>query len=389
MAEQRRAIVGALRRGDSFREVARRFRVGLATVHRWFRRAGRGRLERVEWGDRPAVPHRTRRTVRTLEERILSLRQQLKGSDLGQFGAVAIHRALQQEGLDLLPCVRTIGRILERSGVLDGQQRVRRPPPPRGWYLPEAAARRAELDSFDMVEGLVIKGGTGVEVLNGVSLHGGLTLSAPTLLVSAKAAVEIIVAHWREFGLPHYAQFDNDTIFQGAHQYPDTLGRVVRLCLSLHVVPVFTPPRETGFQAMIENYNGGWQAKVWTRFQHESLADLQERSARFVAASRKSRAQRIEAAPQRRPFPEPWSLDLRQPPRGQLIYLRRTSESGHVNLLGHTILADETWCHRLVRIEVNLTTETMAFYALRRRNPDYQPLLRSAPYRFPVREFQG
>ncbi len=156
---------------------------------------------------------------------MLSLRQQLKTSDLGQFGAVAIHRALQQESLDSLPCVRTIGRILERSGVLDGRHRVRRPPPPRGWYLPDVAARHAELDSFDIVEGLVIKGGAAVEVLNGVSLHGGLTLSCPRPTLTAKIAVEMIVAHWRECGLPHYAQFDNDTVFQGAHQFPDTMGK--------------------------------------------------------------------------------------------------------------------------------------------------------------------
>src|SRR5437867_2433682 len=280
------AMARAVRRGRSLRQVARRFRVGLATVHRWVRRAGRGRLDRVEWTNRPPLAHSTRRTPRTLEERVLSLRQQLKTSDLGQFGAVAIHQALQQESLDSLPCVRTVGRILERSGVLDGRHRVRRPPPPRGWYLPEVAARHAELDSFDIVEGLVIKGGTAVEVLNGVSLHGGLALSCPRPTLTAKIAVEMIVAHWRECGLPHYAQFDNDTVFQGAHQFPDTMGRVARLCLSLQVIPVFAPPRETGFQAMIENYNGWWQAKVWARFEHHSLAELQERSARFVAASR-------------------------------------------------------------------------------------------------------
>src|SRR2546426_5165624 len=195
-------MVRAVRGGRSLRQVARRFRVGLATVHRWVRRAGRGRLDRVEWTNRPSIAHDTRRTPRTLEERVLSLRQQLKTSDLGQFGAVAIHQALQQESLDSLPCVRTVGQILERSGVLDGRHRVRRPPPPRGWYLPDVAARHAELDSFDIVEGLVIKGGTAVEVLNGVSLHGGLTLSCPRPTLTAKIAVEMIVAHWRECGLP-------------------------------------------------------------------------------------------------------------------------------------------------------------------------------------------
>ena len=59
------------------------------------------------------------------------------------------------------------------------------------------ADRRAELDSFDIVEGLVIKGGTQVEVLNAISLHGGLAASWPMGVVTAKAAVEAILEHWR------------------------------------------------------------------------------------------------------------------------------------------------------------------------------------------------
>jgi len=148
-----------------------------------------------------------------------------------------------------------------------------------------------------VVEGLVIKGGPQVEVLNGVSLHGGLAASWPMeASVTAKVVVESLIEHWRAFGLPGYAQFDNDMIFHGTHRYPDALGRVIRLCLSLGVVPVLVPPRETGFQAMIESYNGWWQARVWARWQHPSLAALQERSRRHVRALRQHRAARIEAA---------------------------------------------------------------------------------------------
>ena len=103
--------------------------------------------------------------------------------------------------------------------------------------------------------------------------------------MTAKGAVEALVEHWRAVGLPAYAQFDNDTIFQGPHQHPDVVGRVMRLCLGLGVVPVFAPPREPGFQAAIENYNGRWQAKVWARFAHESLEGLLARSGRYVAAA--------------------------------------------------------------------------------------------------------
>src|SRR3954447_21971461 len=326
-------MVAAVRRGIALREVARRFGVALATVRLWVARADGQRLDRVDFVAKP--PGRRRpinRTPEDLEDLVLTLRRELKqSSDLGEFGARAIRDALQAKGVLPLPSARTIGRILERRGALDGRRRARRPAPPAGWYLPDLAARRAELDSSDIVEGLVIKGGTHVEVLNATSLHGGLVASWPMDVVTAKAAVEALVGHWRAVGLPAYAQFDNDTIFQGPHQHKDVVGRVTRLCLGLGIVPVFAPPREPGFQAAIENYNGRWQAKVWARFTHESLAGLEAQSGRYVAASRHRAAARIEAAPERRPFPRDWAPDLQAAPRGRIIYLRRTGAAGGVD----------------------------------------------------------
>jgi hypothetical protein len=280
-----------------------------------------------------------------------------------------------------------MGRILERRGALDGQRRRRHAPPPRGWYLPDLAAGKAELDSFDIVNGLVIRGGTDVEVLNAMSLHGGLCASWPRPQITAKLTVQLLTEHWRRFGRPTYAQFDNDTIFQGAHQFADSFGRVTRLCLSLEVTPVFAPPRETGFQAAIENYNGRWQAKVWSRFEHAGLPDLCGRSDRFVEAARQRSAPRIEAAPERLPFPARWSLNLQQPLRGRVIFLRRTDASGRVSLLGRTYPVSSTWLHRLVRAEVNLDAGEIRIHALRRRDPACQPLLTSHEYKYPQGSF--
>jgi hypothetical protein len=383
-------MVAAARRGTPLRQIARRFGVALSTVQFWVARAGDRRLDRVDWADRPDGPRQpANRSPHDLEDLVLTLRGELKdSSDLGEFGAAAIHRALQARGIEARPAVRTIGRILERRGALDGRRRVRRPPPPVGWYLPDVAARRAELDSFDVVEGLVIQGGTHVEVLNGLSLHGGLAVSWPMAVVTAKAATDALVEHWRAVGLPTYAQFDNDTIFQGPHQYADVVGRVMRLCLSLEVVPVFAPPRETGFQAAIENFNGRWQAKVWTRFTHESLEGLQAQSGKFIAASRLRAAARIEAAPRRRPFPPGWRLNLQAHPHGRIVFLRRTGEQGAVEVLGHRFEVEATWPHRLVRAEVDLDAEHIRFFALRRREPVHQPLLREITYKLPRRRFQ-
>src|SRR5512142_1690250 len=167
----------------------------------------------------PTPPHRTEAIIADL---VLTVRAELEQvSDLGFHGAEVIHEALKSRKIEPLPSVRTINRILERRGVLDGQKRIRRPAPPPGWHLPEVASKRRELDSFDVVEGLVIKGGPQVEVLNGISLHGGLAASWPVeASVTAKLVVESLIEHWRASGLPGYAQFDNDTIFQGTHPTP-------------------------------------------------------------------------------------------------------------------------------------------------------------------------
>ena len=245
------------------------------------------------------------------------------------------------------------------------------------------------MDSFDVVEGLVIKDGPEVEVLNGISLHGGLAISRPVASpVTAVLTVESLTTHWREVGLPAYAQFDNDMIFQGTNRYPDALGRVIRLCLSLGVVPVFVPPREMGFQAMIESYNGWWQSRVWTRFHHPDLAHLQDRSRRHVTALRQHRVARIEAAPVRRAFPERWTLNLKTPPRGRLVYLRRTNAASEVTVLGRTWEVKPAWPNRLVRCEVDLDAEKIRCFSLRRRDPTTQPQVLEVDYRLPDRRFR-
>jgi transposase-like protein len=383
-------MVEAVRRGASLRQVADRFGVALATVQRWVRRAGRKRLERVDWSDRPCgLSTPANRTSREVEDLVLDLRQHLRDtSALGEFGAEAIHRELEARDLDEAPSVRTIGRILERRGLLDHRQRVRRRPPPLGWYLPAVAAGRVELDSFDTIEGLMLPRQTSLDVLTGVSLHGGLVAAWPMTQITAKDVVAALVAHWRTFGLPAYAQFDNDNRFQGPHQYADVIGRVMRTCLSLGVMPVFVPPRETGFQAAIESLNGRWQAKVWARFGDLALPNFLERSAQYVAASRQRSAVRIEGAPARRPFPAKWQLDLQAPPRGQVVFLRRTNARGEAELLGHTFWVAAHWLHRLVRAEVDLTRSRIRFYALRRRQTEQQPLLHEVRYVLPRRTFK-
>jgi transposase len=381
-------MVAAVRGGKSIRRIARQFRVAASCVKRWVDRAKGKRLDRTDFNTLSTAARRVaNRTRPEMEKRVLSIRKQLRDhSDLGEFGAAAIRRELDRRGIDSAPSLRTIGYILQRNGGLDYRHRIRHQPPAAGWYLPEVACGLAELDEFDFVEGLVIRGGREVEVLSVISLHGGLVGSWPQSVFSAESALAAMIEHWRCFGLPDYAQYDNDTRFQGPHQHPDTIGKVIRVCLSLAVVPVFAPPREHGLQNAIESYNGRWQAKVWGRFQHDSLQGLQAQSAKYVAAYRERSRARIDKAPERHNFPSRWSLNSESKIRGgSIIYIRRSSDKGGVEILGRRFDVDRYWIHRLVRCEVDIAGQEIRFYGLRRREPDSQPLLGKVDYQLPPR----
>ena len=383
-------MVRAVRAGKGMRAVARQFGVSVGSVAFWMRRAADSRLDRVDFSDRsPGCPSGWNRTPAAIEQRVVALRRSLReDSDLGEYGARAIHAALKAER-DAAPSVATINRMLSRHGLQDTARRVRRAPPPRGWYLPQVAAGRAEVDCFDFIEDLKIAEGPLVNVLTAKSLHGALTDAWMLLQLSAKGTDPCLRARWQRDGLPAYAQYDNGTVFQGAHQFADAVGRTSRLCLALGVIPVFVPPLEHGMQNTIEGFNGLWQAKVWQRHRVASIAELQACSDRYIAAHRARTRTAADAAPPRQPMPQHFELDLHAPLRGQMIFIRRTNETGQVHLLGRCFTVSPDWLHRLVRCEVDFDHRCIRCFALRRRAPTEQPLLATIEYHRLDKPFYG
>jgi len=361
----------------------------VSTVSLWVARSAGQRLDRVSFADHKRG-RAWNRMQTPVERGILQTRAQLREhSVLGEYGADAIERALQEQAPRMLVSRATINRVLKRHGATDAHARVRRPAPPKGWYLPEVAAGRAEVDCFDFIEDLKIASGPLVDVLTGKSLHGALTDAWVLAQLSAKGAGACLLGRWQRDGLPAYAQFDNHTVFQGAHQFANAVGRISRLCLALGVTPVFVPPLEHGMQNSIEGFNGLWQAKVWQRHHVGSASELQARSDAYIAAHRARSCQTAEAAPPRRPMPKHFELNLHAPLRGQMIFIRRTDESGYAHLLGQRFAVSPEWPNRLVRFEVDFDQHCIRCFALRRRAPTEQPLLATLEYHRPDKPFKG
>jgi hypothetical protein len=279
----------------------------------------------VSWQDRrsgPKVPHG--RTPLAVVRAILRARRWLRRHDAhGESGAGAIRRYLLAQGL-AVPSERTIARWLVWHEA-SGRERWRRPPPPKGWYLPAVAASIAELDSCDIVEGLRLRGARRVEALNILYLWGARVDTLVADRISTDRTMAALWARWKFHGRPAFLQCDNDTVFTGAHAPRAYLGRLVHWCLCVGVVPVFTPPGELGFQAAIEAYNRRWQERVWRRWRHCDLQALQQRSAAFVAAYSRRQQSGARTHPLAR---HPGQAPTREPRLHRLVLLRRLDEGG-------------------------------------------------------------
>jgi hypothetical protein len=288
-------------------------------------------LQRVDFQNKKAGPKKPKnKSSAILEKRVLQLRKLLKEkSVLGLHGAEAIRDEMQRRRDADIPTSRTIANILKRNGMVDGRARIRRPPPPPGWYLPDLLQRKKELDSFDILEDLYIQGGQEVQFQSGISLHGNLLHSLSMETVTAENTVLTLIEHWKRFGLPKYVQFDNATVFQGPRKI-NAVGKVIRLCLSLKIIHVFVTTYEQGFQGKIERFNREIQEKFWRRRRFKNIKEVGKRLEEYVQAHRLAHQGEIVTAPERRPFPKRWKRDDARPLRGKIIYLRRTNGSGRI-----------------------------------------------------------
>jgi len=371
-------MVKQVRAGSSYRDVARRFRVGLATVAFWMNRARGITLDCVDWRDRSDRPHRMpRRTCHAIVKEISKARRHLfKYDALGEHGPEAIRRHLIEASV-VAPSSRTIARWLAKLG-LSGRERWRRPAPPKGWYLPDLAAGRAEADSVDVVEGLWLRRSGRTEVINVISLWGNRPDSIVAPGIRTEQVITLLRKRWHRDGLPTYVQFDNDTIFTGAHAKRSYLGRVVHFCLCAGVTPVFVVPLEPGFQAKIEAYNRRWQDRVWKRWHHPSLKALQDRSDAFVLAWWHAKA---SCGHEQAALRAPWREPTRRPGIHRIVMLRRLDEHGQTTLCSQRLRITKTWAGRLVRCEINVKAQTVNCFGLTRRDPRKQPLLKKRSLR--------
>ena len=108
----------------------------------------------------------------------------------------------------------------------------------------------------------------------------------------------------------------------------------------------------------------------------------------YVQAHRLAHQEKILSAPRRRAFPKRWKREDAKLPRGMIIYLRRTDETGRIKLLGRDFLVSKDWLHRLVRAEIDLDEGKVRFFALRRAEWKTQRLIKTMTLRLTKKKIE-
>ena len=217
------------------------------------------------------------RTSGEIEEIVKYVRLELYNR--GEFcGSQAILWRLEEENVQPLPSLRTIGRILARHGLT--HRRTGRYEPKGKRYPALDAPHPGSVHQSDFVGPCYLRGPVRFYSLNTVDIATGRCGIEPVLRGKGTMA-DSLWAIWLRLGIPKYLQVDNETVFYGSRKYPRGMGKLIRLCLPLGIEPCFIPMAEPWRNGVVEKFNDHWRQKFLGRVAMECEGDLKRESLAF------------------------------------------------------------------------------------------------------------
>jgi transposase InsO family protein len=341
--EERQTLIHLLRSGKTPCEAAQELSRSVPWCYKW-----KTRYEQEGWEgvrERSRAPrHVACKTPEQVRREILRIRSQLEAEaqepdKLGYIGADAIYGRLRTSGIEPLPGVSTIERILGQAGAT----KPRLPKVEAEVQYPHLKATRPhQLIQMDIVPHY-LTGGENITCFNSIDVVSRYPAGNQYTGKRSLDAADFLLHTWRELGFSDYLQMDNESCFSGGYKHPGVIGKVVRLALYVGVQPVFSPfyhPESNGF---VERFHQDYSAFVWTKKHLENLAAVHQRSALFFPNYRRSchhsalagkSPLEIHRATPVRTLPANFSLPSKLPiTEGQVHFLRAVDNNRNVLIL--------------------------------------------------------
>lgn len=343
IANQRYALIHLLRSQKTLRQAARELGRPPSWAQKWKKRYEQEGWKGLE--ERSRTPHQfPQRTLEAMRREILRLRSELEAEAhtkeaLGYIGGHAIYGRLRAEGVEGLPSVCTIERILHQAGVT----RPHLPKVEKEVVYPQLQPRAVhQLIQIDIVPHY-LRGGESIACFNGIEVVSRYPTGKQYSQKSSKEALDFQLHVWNELGLSEYLQMDNESCFSGGYKHPGVIGKAVRLALLVGVQVIFSPFYHPESNAYVERFHQDYSTFVWVKEHLEDLRAVHQRSGLFFPNYRRSTHHSALAghspveihrsAPGRR-LPAGFCVPAKLPiTAGQVHFMRAVNPKGEVFIL--------------------------------------------------------
>jgi putative transposase len=354
----RREAVARRLAGESPEAIARSLGRTRQWVARWVRRYDPGD---PGWaGERSRAPRTVaNRTPAEVEARVLAVRERLEANPWAQIGAEAIAWELEKLGVEA-PSVRTIERILSRSGKVRRRRRERYEPKGVPYPSPSAEAP-GDLWQADIVGPRHLDGGVPFLALNAIDVAAhaaGIEIVPDEREPGFGAALAALM---ERLGVPRRLQLDNGKPFVlGSSR----LGELVRVCLHQGATPVFIPQGEPWRNGVVERFNDTFDQRFFRSERFRSREHVAERALafedfhnqnhRYRATGRRTPNELRAAAARRRPtagdqLPAGW------PAEGKVEFIRFIRSDRKLRILRREIEMPQQLTHHYVTATLDLS----------------------------------
>ncbi len=282
-------------------------------------------------------------TAEVIQRAVVKARSELeaeaaRGVGLKYIGGKAVRTYLKGKGIEPLPSVPTIERILREAGMT--QAREKRPAVIYPRLRPQKPHQLCQADHIPRY----LEGGEQVYCFNAIDPVSRFPTGQVLAHRRASDACAFLIHVWQTIGLAEYTQVDNEACFSGGFTHAYVLGQCVRLALLVGTELVFSPVRHPQSNGTVERFHQDYQRHVWEDTYLANLQAVQSRADRFFDLYRHSdhHAALKEETPttaHQATTPSPLAATFTMPTgklpvyAGRVHFIRRVQPDGTVSVL--------------------------------------------------------
>jgi hypothetical protein len=347
--------------------------------------ASRSRAAQTVFGKTPAGVEKTIVRIRRAFQEAKT-----PATRYGLIGHRAIHAEMERLGVEPLPSLPTIQRILHKHALTrraaDEGDDV---------FYPALAARRLNAIHATDIITRHLRGGQVIQNFHTFDLFSHAVHMTQALDKRSATACRHLVETWADLGLPRLAQFDNEDSFRGGHTHSRVLGAVVRLCLYVGVEPLFIPFYEAKRNHWVEGFHALWVSAFWSRYRFDDLGHVQREVKKFLrwywtryhppSLAGKTPSQMREGSrpvlltpERRRLIPEPLPVTA-----GFIHFVRRVDVEGRIVVLNQAWTVGRRWAGRYVWARIETESQAMTIWHRKDSDAAWRQI---KDVRFPIAE---